>query len=164
MVAHFTSAQRERRSEMKLPTPRLTVVLLLLPWSPPGLASPQPLEKFPHPYVAHPAPHQEEVQVHLPDHHPEELKLPRKCRTDYVSVVSKVGQHDDDDDDDDDDDGRSATRCMRRSAARPPSTSTRLSTWRSARISNTSNVVPQPGNILTKSWIFFPTLNEFSLL
>ena len=92
MVAHFTSAQREGRSEMMLPTPRLTVVLLLLPWSPPGLASPQPLEKFPHPYLAHPKPlhHEEHHEVHIPEHHEEEHKLPKQCHTEYVSVVSKV--------------------------------------------------------------------------
>ena len=53
---------------------------------------------------------------------------------------------DNDDDDDDDDDGRSVTRYMRSSALRTPSTSTRLSTWRSVRISTTNNVVPRPGN------------------
>ena len=54
------------------------------------------LDKFPHPYVAHPphhhppGHHEEHHEAHVPEHHEEEHKLPRKCHTDYVSVVSKV--------------------------------------------------------------------------
>ena len=72
-----------------------------------SLPSPEPLEKFPHPYVAHPKPdhhplgheprHHEvgpgpvpgPLPDHPPDHH-EEHKLPKKCHTEYVSVISKV--------------------------------------------------------------------------
>ena len=127
--------------------PAVLLLHLLLP-------SAESLDNFPHPYVAHPKPHhgppghqEAHGEVHLPEHHQGEHKLPRKCHTDYVSVVSKVGSdHDDDnDDDDDDDDDRSVTRCMRSSAPRTRSTSTRLSTWRSVRISTTNNVVHQPG-------------------
>ena len=82
-------------------------LLLLLAVMPLVLASPAPLDKFPHPYVAHPKPphgpdhHPEHGPGHLPaaphpppghgpEHHPEEHKLPRKCHTEYVSVISKV--------------------------------------------------------------------------
>ena len=79
----------------------------------------EPLDKFPHPYVAHPkvchiinikkqqlvstffqvshepvhhlAEHHADHHLveHHADHH-EEHQLPRKCHTEYVSVVSKV--------------------------------------------------------------------------
>jgi len=60
----------------------------------------EPLDKFPHPYVAHPKVSHEPVH-HLAEHHAdhhlvehhadhhEEHKLLRKCHTEYVSVVSK---------------------------------------------------------------------------
>ena len=82
---HFSSPRQAENTEreggkMKIQTAALLLHLLL--------ASAEPLDKFPHPYVAHPKPHQE---VHLPEHHQGEHKLPRKCHTEYVSVVSKVG-------------------------------------------------------------------------
>ena len=63
-----------------------------------ALSGPSPLEKFPHPYVAHPkVAHDEPVHhpvehaQHVSDHHVAgEHKLPRKCHTEYVSVISKV--------------------------------------------------------------------------
>ena len=59
-----------------------------------ALSSPSPLEKFPHPYVAHPKVAHEpghHLVEHVSDHHVVgEHKLPRKCHTEYVSVISKV--------------------------------------------------------------------------
>ena len=88
------------------------MALLLLAVMPLVLCSPAPLDKFPHPYVAHPPPdhgpdhHPEHGPGHLPaaphpppghgpGHHPEEHKLPRKCHTEYVSVISKVNSNGD---------------------------------------------------------------------
>ena len=106
--------------------------------------SPAPLEKFPHPYVAHPKPdhgpghhdhphHVAAVPEHPPpppppEPHGEEHKLPRKCHTEYVSVISKViwlpfswcpsmTDHY----------CRNATRSMRRNAPQIPSTNIKQS-------------------------------------
>ena len=91
-------------------SPALPLLLLLAPL----LALVSPLDKFPHPYVSHPrdpleprppahhsAVHSEggaHVPPHLPapapppgpaDPHAEHAP-PRKCHTEYVSVISKV--------------------------------------------------------------------------
>ena len=85
--------------------PSLTVIIFMHG----VMGGPSPLEKFPHPYVAHPKPDHgphhdhphgpEHAPLHghgpaldhpPPDPHHGEQKLPKKCHTEYVSVISKV--------------------------------------------------------------------------
>eukprot|EP00091_Calanus_sinicus_P000496 TRINITY_DN10416_c0_g1_i1.p1 TRINITY_DN10416_c0_g1~~TRINITY_DN10416_c0_g1_i1.p1 ORF type:complete len:113 (-),score=18.37 TRINITY_DN10416_c0_g1_i1:198-536(-) len=60
-----------------------------------GLGSlPSPAGLYHTPYQAHPEPYHalphHPEPYHAPPHHPVEPKLPRKCHTEYIEVVSKA--------------------------------------------------------------------------
>ena len=57
----------------------------------PYVAHPEPHVIHPKPYAAHPTPYVAHPDAHLSvPHQPVEHKLPKKCHTEYTSVVSKV--------------------------------------------------------------------------